>query len=84
MPGFQRYDRVAESMKPYLIEEFAPEVITVLRTDGSPVGVLHAGARASFGLLLPLIWLAGMFPTVLDSRRRARHGLLSGTVVRRV
>jgi uncharacterized RDD family membrane protein YckC len=58
--------------------------ITVLRTDGSPVGIQRAGARALFGLLLAPIWLAGMIVTVLDSRRRAAHDLLMGTVVRRM
>lgn len=58
--------------------------ITVLRTDGSPVGMLRAGARALFGLLLAPVWLAGMIVTVLDPQRRAAHDLLMGTVVRRV
>jgi uncharacterized RDD family membrane protein YckC len=58
--------------------------IAVVRTDGSPVGVLRAGARAFFGLLLAPIWLAGMLLTVLDPRRRAVHDVLLGTVVRRV
>lgn len=58
--------------------------IVVRRTDGSPVGVLRAGARAFLGLLLAPIWLVGMIATVLDARRRAAHDLLLGTVVRRV
>lgn len=56
----------------------------VLRTDGSRAGVWRAGARAFFGLLLAPLWLAGMILTVLDSRRRAAHDLLMGTIVRRV
>jgi uncharacterized RDD family membrane protein YckC len=58
--------------------------IAVRRTDGSPVGVLRAGARAFFGLLLAPIWLAGMSITLLDAKRRAAHDLLMGTDVRRV
>jgi Mce-associated membrane protein len=58
--------------------------ITLRRTDGSPVGVLRAGVRAFFGLLLAPIWLAGMVVTVLDAKRRAAHDLLMGTVVRRM
>jgi uncharacterized RDD family membrane protein YckC len=58
--------------------------IIVLRRDGSRVGVWRAGARAFFGLLFAPIWLAGMILTVLDSRRRAAHDLLMGTIVRRV
>jgi len=46
--------------------------------------VWRAGARAFFGLLFAPIWLAGMILTVLDSRRRAAHDLLMGTIVRRV
>lgn len=57
--------------------------IVVLRSDGSPVGVLRAGARAFFGLLLAPIWLIGMIVMVLDPRRRAAHDMLMGTVVRR-
>jgi uncharacterized RDD family membrane protein YckC len=58
--------------------------IAVQRADGSPVGVLRAGTRVFFGVLLAPIWLVGMVVTVLDSRRRAAHDLLMGTVVRRV
>ena len=57
--------------------------IVVRRTDGSPVGVLRAGARAFLGLLLAPIWLVGMIAVVLDPRRRAVHDMLLGTVVRR-
>ena len=56
----------------------------VLRTDGSGVGMPRAGLRAFFGLLFAPVWLAGMILTVLDSRRRAAHDILMGTVVRRV
>ena len=56
----------------------------VRRTDCSPVGVARAALRAFLGLLLAPIWLAGMITTVLDSRRRAAHDLLMGTVVRQV
>ncbi len=53
----------------------------VRRADGSHLSFVRALLRALVGLLLPVIWLAGMLSTLWDPRRRALHDRLFGTVV---
>jgi uncharacterized RDD family membrane protein YckC len=54
----------------------------VRRADGGHVGFVRAALRAIVGLLLPIIWLAGMATVLWDPRRRALHDRIFGTVVR--
>ncbi len=59
-----------------------PIGVVVRRRDGRDVSLLHAAVRAAVGLLLAPLWLVGMLFVVFDSRRRAWHDLVLGTVVR--
>lgn len=54
----------------------------VRRPDGAHLGPARAALRAFVGLLLPLIWLAGMLTVLWDPRRRALHDRIFDTVVR--
>lgn len=54
----------------------------IRRPDGAHLSLPRALARAFVGLLLPVIWLAGMASVLWDPRRRALHDRLFGTVVR--
>lgn len=53
----------------------------VRRSDGRHLGVVRAALRSLVGLLLPVVWLLGMITVLWDSRRRALHDRLFGTVV---
>ncbi|GAA1414108.1 RDD family protein [Catellatospora coxensis] len=53
----------------------------VRRTDGRHVGLCRAFLRAVVGLAIPVLWLIGMVGVLTDSKRRAWHDHLFGTVV---
>ncbi|GIH06830.1 hypothetical protein Rhe02_48970 [Rhizocola hellebori] len=53
----------------------------VRRADGSPLTLWRALLRAFVGLLVPLLWLAGLFFALWDPKRRALHDRLFGTAV---
>jgi uncharacterized RDD family membrane protein YckC len=53
----------------------------VRRPDGTQLSLLRAALRAFVGLLVPVLWLAGMLSTLWDPRRRALHDRLFDTVV---
>jgi uncharacterized RDD family membrane protein YckC len=53
----------------------------VRRPDGTSLSLLRAALRAIVGLLVPLIWLAGLLTALWDPQRRALHDRLFGTVV---
>ncbi len=55
--------------------------IVVRRSDGSRLGPARALLRAFVGLLLPVVWLAGLLSALWDPRRRALHDRLFDTVV---
>jgi len=55
----------------------------VRRQDGEHLGPIRSLLRAAVGLLLPIVWLAGMVFVLWDPRRRALHDRLFGTVVLR-
>jgi uncharacterized RDD family membrane protein YckC len=56
--------------------------IVVRRRDGELMSLPHSALRALVGLLLPVVWLIGMFAVLWDERRRAWHDRLFRTVVR--
>ncbi len=56
--------------------------VAVRRRDGRDVSLIQAALRAAVGLLLAPLWLVGLVVVLWDSRRRAGHDLLFGTVVR--
>jgi uncharacterized RDD family membrane protein YckC len=56
--------------------------LAVTRPDGGRLGAVRAGLRAAVGLLLAPLWLAGLVLIIWDSRRRALHDRVFGTVVR--
>jgi uncharacterized RDD family membrane protein YckC len=55
--------------------------IVVRRASGDHLGLIRSFLRALVGLLLPFVWLVGMGMILVDSRRRALHDRLFGTVV---
>ena len=58
--------------------------IAVRRRGAGHLGLGRAFLRALVGLLLPIVWLVGMGMILTDSRRRALHDHLFGTVVVRL
>ena len=55
----------------------------VRRKDGEHLGPVRSLLRSAVGLLLPIIWLAGMVVVLWDPHRRALHDRLFDTVVLR-
>lgn len=55
--------------------------VVLRRSDGGHLGLVRAFLRALVGLLLPIVWLIGLGAILTDSRRRALHDRLFGTVV---
>lgn len=55
--------------------------VVVRRSDGYPVSLPQAAARALFGLLLAPLWILGLFAVLRDDRRRALHDRVFRTVV---
>jgi uncharacterized RDD family membrane protein YckC len=53
----------------------------VRRADGTPLTLLRSLLRAFVGLLVPILWLAGLITALWDPKRRALHDRLFGTVV---
>lgn len=55
--------------------------VVVRRHDRRDMSLFRAAARAAIGLLFAPLWIVGMLYVLWDSRRRAWHDLLFGTVV---
>jgi uncharacterized RDD family membrane protein YckC len=58
--------------------------IAVQRQSGRRVSMVQAALRAAIGLALVPLWLLGMLGILWDTRRRAWHDVVFGTVVRHV
>jgi uncharacterized RDD family membrane protein YckC len=57
--------------------------VRTARADGRTLSVGRSAIRALVGLLLAPLWLVGLIGTLADSRRRAWHDRVFGTVVLR-
>jgi uncharacterized RDD family membrane protein YckC len=55
--------------------------VVVRRRDSRDVSLLRAAVRAAVGLLFAPLWIVGLLYVLWDSRRRAWHDLIFGTVV---
>jgi uncharacterized RDD family membrane protein YckC len=55
----------------------------VCRHGGARLGFGRALLRSVIGLLLPVVWLAGLLSILLNRERRALHDRVFGTVVLR-
>jgi uncharacterized RDD family membrane protein YckC len=53
----------------------------VRRADGTSLSLLRALLRAFVGVLVPVLWLAGLLVALWDPKRRALHDRLFGTAV---